>query len=442
MGQHARLSPSSAKRWMICAAAPDREAMLPDSSGPAAAWGNAAHAILESSILKNTNPMDLGITGLTAEDEEGNPCIIEERYGLHDLIEQRECARIAYEYTLFKGKALAESKVNPGELMGRNDCSGTADIQIISPGNLEVIDLKSGFIQIEPSDPQLWLYGAGGYAKCEELSSPETDTITLTIVQPRSKTPHPQGVIRSITLPVSHVLNWCQTEAKTAAERTDDPNAPVTPDKEACRFCRAKDGGRHVATGELILPCKELAEQGLSAAQAVFKPVAVGGDRQQLAQALTRNPDQLTMEDIRFILDNESLISGWLSSVRKFASETIKGGGVVPGRKMVRGNRSRSWDQEEKNLVKTFRALDRQDKNKIALNQLYNKTLLTPAGAEKNLKPLVSKDVWETITGHIITSPGKPTLAPETDSREAVKTNVNDIFQPVPTPEEIPDFLR
>src|SRR5574343_1033703 len=54
---HARLSPSKAKRWMLCPASADREAAIPETERSIAAdQGTNAHAVLEAALVQNVWP--------------------------------------------------------------------------------------------------------------------------------------------------------------------------------------------------------------------------------------------------------------------------------------------------------------------------------------------------------------------------------------------------
>src|SRR5271166_2654288 len=51
MAFHARLSPSSAERWMNCAGSVNAIGDEPNSSGPAAWLGTAVHKVIETMIV-------------------------------------------------------------------------------------------------------------------------------------------------------------------------------------------------------------------------------------------------------------------------------------------------------------------------------------------------------------------------------------------------------
>ena len=344
----------------------------------------------------------------------------------------RETARVAYEYTLFAGDVKAESKSNPGMLIGRDDLHGTADITILNPGLIEIADLKTGKgVIVEPDDPQLKLYAAGALASIPAEHSLEGMTARMTIIQPRGF--HPQGPIRSLDTSASDLLAWLETEVYPAAIATDSPTAPAIPSEDACRFCKAKG------------TCRELAEKGMAAAQAVFAPIAdagVGGDRATIADALTRNPDQLTPEQVRYVLDHESLITGWLSAVRGYASEELHSGRKIPGYKLVAGRSSRKWSVEGDELYLKLKNFSKQDGSKLGKADVYVQTPISPAQAEKQIKPVVAASTWKRIQELVIKSAGAPSLAPETDSRPALLVSASDVFQPIEQAEALPDFLQ
>lgn len=424
---HARLAPSAAKRWMQCPASIAREEGLPDSSSPYARWGTAAHAILERSILNGVHPLDVNIDDIMVEDETGQESLLIHQYGEADIKEMRETAAVAYEHTLMRGDVLAECQVNPGGLVGRDDCWGTADIQILEPDMLEVVDLKAGKgVLVEPDDPQLLLYAVGALRQ-HFMRYPQDSYASLkvrcTVVQPRA--PHSDGPIRSITWMADRLMLWFEDNAVPAMYATDSPVAPANPSESACKWCKARP------------TCREAAEVSLNAVQAAFQPVANQANS-GLADKLTRDPATLGPDELRFILDHEKLITGWLDAVRKHAKTTLERGGTIPGYKLVPGRASRAWDlKDAEALFGELKKLSLQNRKKISRKDFFNEVALSPAQAEKQLKPLVNGATWEKIEAHIVKTSGAPTLAPETDHRPAL--NASAVFTPV---ESMPDYMN
>lgn len=443
---HARLAPSKAKVWIPCPASVRRQEGLPDEPSDAAIWGTVCHAVLERALLNQVHPLDVPVQGI--------PDI--GLFGIYDVQEMRDTAAVAYEYVLFQGTILAESKSYPGQLIGRDDCWGTADITVLNPGRIEIADLKTGKgVICEPDDPQLKLYGVGKLMEhypdildidlSEDLSPgrvPDVEVV-LTIIQPRAN--HQQGPIRSLVYSGIDLIRWGRTEfyaAAIASDRDDSVGVPGPHCKKG--FCKAQG------------TCPELAAAGMAAAQAVFMPLvqkpmvgitqfetpaAPDVGRQGLADALVREPDQLTLEQVRYILDHESLITGWLNAVRTYAREQAGKGVRVPGYKLVQGRSNRSWSLKDEALFSALQQFTKQDGAALAKADLVTESPISPAQAEKQVKPLVAPATWAQIQGFIIKGPGAPSLVPETDSRPALLINASDVFTPIEQ-DDLPDYLK
>ena len=93
------------------------------------------------------------------------------------------------------------------------------------------------------------------------------------------------------------------------------------------------------------------------------------------------------------------------------------------GRRSAEGRGSREFT----NTDEAFKVLT---DNGIDESLLYSRVPATLAQTEK----IVGKKVFETLLSkYVIKNPGKPTLAPESDKREAISNVVSakDIFKPV-----------
>jgi len=392
---------------MNCAASISRAEALPDEPQSGVAWwGTVCHAILERALLRQIHPMDVDVTGI-----EG---ILD--FDLEEQDEMRRTAAVAYDYAILEGSVVAESPSNPGVLIVRDDCWGTVDITILSHGRLEIVDLKSGKgVLCHPDDPQLKLYALGKlgehYPGVPE-NVPDIDVV-LTIVQPRYPGEDP---IRSTTISAEQLITWGLQEVRAAAARTDAPDAPAHPG-DHCRegFCRAR------------YTCPELASAAMSAAQGVFTPVPVPEKDDTLAQRLTMDPATLSEDQIRFILRHMDLIEGWLTSVRRYAlSHPTKGYKVVAGRSM------RKWKVSDSDIVRYLTELSTKDGEKVSEDMITVKKLLSPAQAEKRLRPNMDVNTWGKVHALITKPPGAPTLAPETDPRPALG-NAAEVFSPYET---------
>lgn len=393
---------------------------MPESKSAYAAWGIAAHDLLRIALEKKKPPLEFDTELIVHEGVA--------TFYKNDVQEMQEAAQPIYEYVQQRLKEMSESflglevetRSDPGKLIGRSDCWGTADVVIRWPGGIEVIDAKFGQgVIVEPTDPQLFCYALGKMKK-------DTKSITLTIAQPRAF--HPKGPIRSITVDEYAMAAFCEV-LKKAAAATDDPDAQAVPSEDGCRFCRYAP------------KCPELAAVALERVQQVFQPVPIGGSVTQLEKNLTREPSELALEQRAFILQNEALISGWLKRVKDFATEEEKQGRHTPGFKLVSGRGSRDWSLEEKLMAKQLKRFRKKDGKALGKKDIYTESFVSPAQAEKRIKSNVTAETWTELAKFIVSQPGSPTLVPETDPRSALPTAAKEIFKPVEQKPKLPEFL-
>lgn len=202
---HARLSASSAKRWMNCPGSLNFIDSLPD-------------------FLKDTSS-DFADEGTEAHAE-GERCLVSGEDSSNEYVQVyldavREIA--GEDSALF-----IEERVEFGK-----DMFGTADAIIVDFYNhsLNVVDLKYGVgVAVEAEDNiQMSAYALGATKKF----GTGFDTITMTIVQPRGH--HEKGPVRSWTVPIAYLEEFEQ-ELTLAAARVDAPNAPLSAGSW-CKFC-------------------------------------------------------------------------------------------------------------------------------------------------------------------------------------------------------------
>ena len=414
---HARLAPSAAKRWLACPASVPRNEAVPGKGSEHSTWGTTAHAILERALLQQVHPLDVDLAGLEV-DEEGDHLglgfLVEDRYGTWDLQEMRDVAAVAYEHVLFEGDIRAETKVNPGAILQRDDCHGTVDIIVVRDDGVEVVDLKTGRgVVVEADDPQLRLYAAGVVADLYDAQVSGHVSVTLTVVQPRAT--HPDGPVRSYTTTVSELMTWMTKVVGPAAALTDQEDPPASPGEHCDKtFCGVRGS------------CPERADQTLS----VFRPLAAE-PMEELATTMVKPADQLTLEQVQYVLDHASLIEGWLAAVRNHALTLAKTGHQIPGYKLVAGKSNRTWDQNEDQMRGALESLG------VSADDYLEHKLVSPAQAEKRVKPTVGPDTWAQIEAHIRKPPGAPTLAPLTDRRPAVQRPIEEVFQPIAGEENV-----
>lgn len=395
---HARLSPSSAKRWMTCAAAPNREATLPDSDSVASMQGSNGHAYLEEMVL--TNNVN-AIPGVLPHPEAGCPQDIIDMAAQCFNYAQRRCRELKLP-TLH-----AESKVSPQTFTGRDDGDGTADIVIVSQHVLEVIDLKTGGTFVDENDPQLKIYGLGVLAQHVDPRKGlyPFETVRLTVFQP--KRPGKDTIERWIELTPAELLEWCEAEYKPRASLTDDPNAVGTPSDAACHFCKAAKAGT----------CPDLQAAMQQQAEALFMNTTPGPGTDVLM--LGKAIDDMTPEELAALLDVAPMFKARFKDAEARVEALLMDRNPVPGYKLVRGNSRRGWALPQEELEQKFKEL------RLKADQYAPRMLLTPPALQKLGLPAKK---WQQIEALIEVKAGGLTLAQATDPREDAMPT--DLFQP------------
>ena len=184
---HAKLSPSKRSRWALCPGSIREEAKYPDEgSGPAAADGTHSHTLLEKCIENNVSAASY--VGSTLTDHEGEFTVDAARA-------ERVQVALAYieqRVTEYNGlcEVITEKRVDPKWFTGRDDLSGTVDVQVRGPGVLEIIEYKDG-MGLVPAEGNLQLeqYALGVLAECKlAWNVPEQypwQEVRMTIIQPK-----------------------------------------------------------------------------------------------------------------------------------------------------------------------------------------------------------------------------------------------------------------
>lgn len=388
--KHAKLSASSAFRWINCPGSVALADQLPAPGSSAYAdEGTLAHALAELKLRKF-----LGDVG--DYDKELAQIQANEYYN-----EEMEEATDFYAETVQEHLAAAGADA---ELMIEQQFSltnwvpegfGTSDAVIIGGNVIEVIDLKYGKgIKVDAvNNPQLRLYGLGASALFGDLY--DFDTVRTTIIQPRL------DHVSTEEQPLKELLLWAEEDvaprATMALEGTD-----YLATGDWCRFCPAK------------AVCRKRAEYNLELARDEFKA-----------------PPLLTDEEIGEVLRRAEEIQKWTSDIQDYALEQALAGKHFDGWKLVEGRSNRKYADDLK-VAETLVAAGYDEA------MLYERKLYGITAMEK----IVGKKKLTTTLGDLIIKPaGKPVLVPESDKREAINTtkaakadfNNED-------PEEIPQF--
>ena len=414
MSTHAQLSPSKAHRWTVCPGSIREEAKYPDTSGAAAVDGTHSHTLLERALTDNLDPS--AYVGQTLTDHEGEFMVDKDRANR---------VAMAYAHVQHRAKELdalmvvAESRVNPANLLGRDDCSGTVDVQIHAGTHVDIIDYKDGAGIVSAKDnQQLELYALGVLA-----DNPHIQSVRMTIIQPKLAQRGMKAITSYDMLAIDLLARVEQYKAAAAA--TDNPDAPLVPGESQCKFCKAKGS------------CSALASNVMEALS-MFQSIDIA------QQAADKNPNELSDQQIREIVESAPLVRQLLEAVEAEALRRFEAGVTIPGLKAVYGRGTRSWSLPEEEMA------DKLVKMGIPKTAIFETKLITPAKAEKltwekrdgEKKQLSDRQLKTLETEYIRKSQGKLTIVPESDHRQAVVLDAAPMFGAVNSEPDLPAWLK
>lgn len=434
MSAHAQLSPSKRHRWALCPGSIREEAKFPDErSGPAAIDGTHSHTLLEKCI--DSGKAAQFYIGQTLTDHDGEFVVDADRAARVQIALDYIDKRVEEESTPFLiPKVISEERVDPQFLLGRDDLSGTVDVQIHGYEVLELIDYKDGMgIVSAKGNMQLEQYAYGVLAQFKlpvNVDYP-VKTIRMTIIQPKLALKG-MNPITSHDVPVRELLtNLGKIVVQAAA--TDAPDAPLVPGESQCKFCRAKGS------------CAALASNVMKEVGIMFQPV-VTQTLDVAQQSADKDPAQMDDTQIRQIMEAAPLMRQLLEAVEKEAMRRLEAGQSIPGLKLVHGRGSRAWALPEEEMA------EKLVKMGIPKTAIYETKLVSPAKAEKltwekrdgTKVSLTDRQLKRMDQEYVSKLAGKLTVVPESDGRPAVITNAAPMFSAVeaaPAAESLPSWL-
>lgn len=365
MNKHSNLSPSGSHKWYNCTPSAALELQFENKLTQAAEEGTAAHAYCEHKLKKLLHQRSKRPVSAYDCDEmqEHTDAYVDYVYEQLEIVKQNCKDPIV----------LIEQHVDFSEYVPGG--FGTADCVIVSNNMLHIIDFKYGIgVLVDAYDnPQMKCYALGALAIFDCLY--DIEEISMTIFQPRREN------VCTWTTTVQELKSWAENELKPRAEKASKGEGEFHPG-EWCTFCRA------------AVKCRASAEEKLRLAQEEFKL-----------------PPLLSDEEIEDVLSVIPDLTKWANDIMAYATESaILHGKKWNGFKVVEGRSVRKYKDEEA-VAQAAKASGYKD--------IYRHSLITLTEMQR----LMGKSKFEKVLGDLIYKPpGKLTLVPETDKREAVNT--------------------
>lgn len=372
---HAILSPSAAHRWLECTPSARLEERFPDTTSEAAREGTLAHALAEIRLRYRN--------GEISSAEHQNRFNILAKDALYSPeMEEHVDSYVAYVMESFEtakqltpdAALIVEKQVDLTSFIPEG--FGTMDAIIIADSTMHTVDLKYGKgVKVSAiENKQMSIYSLGALEEFSHLY--KIDRVEMAIFQPRL-----QG-LSTWNVTVDYLYEWKQKELVPSAIMAFEGTGNLVVG-DHCRFCRAK---------AVCAAQKQQADQVL---------------RHEFADSYLISDNELTE-----VLNLSDQIMEWLSAVRDYALQQALNGKEWPGYKLVEGRSIRQYADQDQVVEKlTTNGWDE------AL--LFEKKLLGITSMEK----LLGKKTFNTILADLVIKPeGKPTLAPESDKREPIKS--------------------
>ncbi|MBR2282083.1 MAG: DUF2800 domain-containing protein [Spirochaetales bacterium] len=370
--KHAILSPSASHIWLRCTRAPRMCEDLPDQQTDYARQGTQAHSLCQYKLEKALgydvrDPRE----ELDLLDEEMESCSDDYvQFVMQLLSEMRQ--------TCSDPVILIEQRLDFSEWVP--DGFGYGDCILVADGAIHVIDFKygEGVLVDARENSQMMCYALGAINLLDNLY--DISSVSMTIFQPRREN------VSTWTQDKFELLGWADTVLKPAADLAYKGEGTFCAG-EHCRFCRAR------AT------CRARAEYNLELARYDFAM-----------------PDTLEDDEISAILSKIDSLTSWAADIREYALSQALSGKHFEGFKVVNGRSVRRYTSET-DVAKAVTD---------AGFDPYERSILGITAMTK----LLGKRRFEEILGQfVIKAPGKPTLVPESDKRQAANSAKNDFSE-------------
>lgn len=397
--QHARLSPSAAKRWMTCPGSIKaiEKLNIQDKPSRFAAEGTVAHEVHELCLVNNQVAKDyfgktIAADGMKFKVNQDMVDAVQMSLDyIQDRIDMAELEGLRVEVQVEVRSSLEYLGI-PG-LDG-----GTSDVVLLfwdgdELVGIEVFDYKHGAgVAVECIDnPQAMCYGLG---ICAKYQAKAELPVRITISQPRAH--HPDGRIRHWDTTAEYLMDWQDEELVPCAKATLEEDAEFQPSDDGCRFC------------PLAGNCPALYKRSQEVAMIDFDECE---DDVQLPDVET-----LTAEQKQFIMDHAGTIRAFIVAVENQVKQEVdQGSQEYEGRyKLVRKTTRRKFSEDALDEL-TSPLLDH-----LSHEDVYEEKSRSMTEIERRLKKAIGAKAAKEVMDEITIKPeGELVIAPISDKRKA-----------------------
>lgn len=424
MTAHAKLSPSSAHRWMKCPGSIALESECKDTSSKFADEGTAAH-FLASECLESGNTPSNYIGHTIVVDKGATTWLDVDESDLSDGVATFEVDAAMAEHVgtyvenvrdyASGNELMIEERVEFSDVIGVADSFGTSDAIIITSdyAEIQVHDLKYGMgVEVDAyydvdgeiiPNEQMALYALGAIERYSLVS--DFERVRLVIHQPR------RSHLSEMVFTLDQIVAFGQ-QAKAAAKivvhnvlahdgGTPDADLDLHPGEKQCHFCKAK------AT------CPALRSHVIATVTDDFEDLTQPLEpKVQAGIERIKSSDNSHLANCRNAVD---LIEDWCSAVRAKTEAELLQGRAVGDYKLVVGRKgARKW-------VDAAAAEAMLKGMRLKVEQMYDLSLISPTTTEALHKSgAIGTRQWPKLQALITQNDGKPTVAAGSDKRAAI----------------------
>lgn len=417
---HALLSPSKSPIWMACPGSAAMQLGRPNGSNAFADEGTAAHHLYYLCLTGNKMAKEyLGATLLVGTLDDEQQTVFDT--AAPEGFVTRHTQKVDNTMVLLLSNALSqtwgllagaqaiycEDELPVGLVTGEAGAIGTADVVSIFQRRIDIHDLKFGMREVLPTSTQLVIYALAAIEKYDPAYGP-FDSARLYIHQPKTNDT-PKSVEYSIA-ELQALRKEIEDKAWSALSALNYRDNWLRDGKvmepsylasgEHCRYC--------LASGD----CARQDTDAQAAALVGFHDLTAAASSPPVPTPAEL--DILNPADLSAKLAACDFLELYAAAVRDFAFSKAMSGEKVPGYKLVLGRRgNRAWTDEGE-AEKSLKSMG------LKVDDMYNKTVISPTAAEKIFGPKGDKPStrrWNALQKLIAQSDGKPSLVPETDTR-------------------------